>query len=94
MRLKRKTNKENKKNKKTKQTTSNKSDALTTQPVFPKDFHKSFTCFYIKNLLTKHEPSILWNNVFSMSHFLVEYDQDLRSQQYLTYLENSLIVLP
>ena len=32
--------------------------------------------------------------LFIMSHFFVEYDQDLRSQQYLTYLENSLIVLP
>ena len=33
-------------------------------------FHKKFTCFYLKNLLRKHETFKLWNDAIYYGPFL------------------------
>ena len=52
------TNKRNRQNKKTEQEIPSQPN-----PFFRKIFHMQFTCFYLKILLSKHKPFMLWNNV-------------------------------
>lgn len=41
-------------------------------PFLPMIFCKQFTCFFLKNLLSKHEPSTVWNDAIYCVPFLCQ----------------------